>query len=75
MNCSIDSSHAYTRDAESYPSIIASYFPHDTAKETKSDGEPEEQCCVDSGCSLREVDTIPNSHNGHQKNDHLCSNW
>jgi hypothetical protein len=61
----------YAALAESYRNILATYFPHDNAKETKSDGEPEVQCCVDLCCSLREVDTMPNNHNGQQKNDHL----
>src|ERR1700722_12055281 len=41
---SVDSADTYTRDADSHPNIPASYFPHDGAKEAKSDWNPEEQC-------------------------------
>jgi hypothetical protein len=68
INESIDSSHAYTYEAESFPNRLASYFPHDSTKETENSGKPEKEC-------FREGTIIPNDRNGNQQNDSFCKIW
>ena len=75
INDSISGSNAYTCEADSYPDFPASYFPSDTAEETKNNGEPEERRCVAWTRSPREVAVPPNNHYGDQKNDCSCKIW
>jgi len=71
IGSSIGSAHEYACEADSFPDFRASYFPHDTATETKNEGKVLERCSVSLPWSLRlrPKEETPNTHKGYPKND------
>lgn len=72
------SAHQYARSAESEPDIRASYFPHNTATDSKNEGKLfGRRCSVPLPWSLRESPKVETQNNrkGYPKNGYVCKTW
>ena len=76
IGSSIGAAHEYACYAEPCPDVRASYFPHDTATDTKNEGKVLGRCSVPLPWSLRlsPEEEIPNTHKGYPKNYCFCKN-
>jgi hypothetical protein len=77
MGSSIGTAHEYACYAEPCPDVRASYFPHDTATDTKNEGKVLEWCSVSLPWSLRlsPEEETPDTHKGYPESNCSCKSW